>query len=178
MPETRRRHDRRHQHDDPFAVVIVRDVPGRQREQKHRDHQRQPHEAQRQGGIGAAGSLINFPAEGHGEHLLAEHRHQPADEIKCEIPVPENGIRMLARLGEAVRRSRVIGFTGGGGGFSGDSASCMGAMKVNVAQISLPVESFGTSRTTHGSVDEMMLPRERGTQTTCLVCISHHPPLQ
>ena len=41
-PEARRRHDRRHQHDDPFAVVIVRDVPGRQREQKHRDHHVSP----------------------------------------------------------------------------------------------------------------------------------------
>ena len=104
-PKARRRHDRRHQHDDSFAVVIVRDVPGRQREQKHRNHHRQPYEAQCKSRTGA---LINFPADGHGEHLLAEHSHQTAGQIKCEIPVPENGIRMLVTGFYRRRRQQIF----------------------------------------------------------------------
>ena len=101
--ETRRRDDRRRQHDDALAVVIVRDMPGGQREQKHRDHLHQPHEAERQRRTGA---LVNFPADGDGEHLLAERRHEPANEIKREVPVPENGIRIVA--GDARRRRAQI----------------------------------------------------------------------
>ena len=66
---------------------------------------RESHEAQRQRRTGA---FIKFPADGHGEHLLAEQRHQAAQKIKREVPVPENRIRMVARRWLNRRRRQIF----------------------------------------------------------------------
>jgi hypothetical protein len=93
-----------HQHYHPLAIVIVRDVSRRQREQKHRNHLRQPNKTQRQRGTGA---FINFPNHRQHEHLLTEHCYEATHEVNREIPVPKNGIRMPA-WGFWLRRHRQI----------------------------------------------------------------------
>ncbi len=43
-------------------------------------------------------SFIKLPAHRHGEHLLSERRDEAADQIKQEIPIPQNGIGIMPGL--------------------------------------------------------------------------------
>jgi hypothetical protein len=55
----------------------------------HRDHFREADESERKRRFRP---LVKFPADGHGEHLLAEDGEQPAGEVKPEIADLENGV--------------------------------------------------------------------------------------
>ena len=57
--QARARDHKIHQHDNPLAVVVIGDVPRRQREQDHRQHLRQSHQAEGQRRVRP---LIEFPA--------------------------------------------------------------------------------------------------------------------
>ncbi len=60
----------------------------------HRDHFRQADEAERERRMRA---FVKFPADGDGEHLLADDGEQPADEVKPEITQPEHGVVVRRR---------------------------------------------------------------------------------
>ena len=91
-----------HQHDNPLAVVVVGDVPRRQREQDHRHHLRQSHQAQGQRRVRP---LIEFPADRHREHLLPQGSDQAADQVEHDIPVPQHGVGVVRRSQSAALRS-------------------------------------------------------------------------
>ena len=70
-------------------------MAGGQRAGDHRDHFREADEAERERRVRA---LVKLPADGHGEHLLADDGKQAAGEIQPEITQPEHGVVVRRRI--------------------------------------------------------------------------------
>src|ERR1017187_5802316 len=76
-------------------LVRNAELAGHKKAKDHRGHFRQPDEAERERRVRA---LVKFPADGHGEHLLADDGEQTANEVKPEVAQPEHGVVVRRRI--------------------------------------------------------------------------------
>src|SRR5207249_7783596 len=93
---TRQRSQKNHAENRALAWVIVGDVAGGKNEQDHRHHLCEADQSQRERGTRA---LVKLPSYRDRQHLLPQRGDETRNQIKREITVSKNGVRIVACSG-------------------------------------------------------------------------------